>query len=136
MVNCNYEFICCRYIFPNTTRKAGKFGAPEGTFCNTPLVTIQSTFDFMKTYSQRLTPKPTFLLMAGDFHGHDMDLQTKASTLQKLNEFTDFAENMKSGMKIFPSFGNHVRKINVKKKKTQRMDFHVIKLIIDNQMIC
>ena len=117
MVNCNYEFICCRYIFPNTTRKAGKFGAPEGTFCNTPLVTIQSTFDFMKTYSQRLTPKPTFLLMAGDFHGHDMDLQTKASTLQKLNEFTDFAENMKSGMKIFPSFGNHVRKINVKKKK-------------------
>jgi sphingomyelin phosphodiesterase len=107
MENCNYEFICCRYTFPNTTRKAGQFGAPEGKFCNTPLVTIQSTFDFMKTYSQRLTPKPTFLIMGGDFHGHDMDLQTKASTLQKLNEFTEFAEGMKSGMKVFPTIGNH-----------------------------
>eukprot|EP01080_Neovahlkampfia_damariscottae_P006734 gene6734-10899_t len=105
--NCNYEIVCCRHIFPNTTKKAGKFGAPDGMNCNSPLVTIKSTFNFIKTLTARLNPKPSFLLMTGDYAGHDIELQTKEGNLQKIKEFTDFTEDMNSGMKIYPSFGNH-----------------------------
>ena len=109
-MNCNFEIVCCRHKYPNTTKKAGKFGGPESS-CNTPLATIESTFNFIKTFSQRLNPKPSFVLMTGDYVGHDNEFQSKEKNLQRINEFTDYSENMKSGMKIYPSFGNHVRRL-------------------------
>eukprot|EP01080_Neovahlkampfia_damariscottae_P012629 gene12629-6533_t len=106
MVNCNFEIVCCRHKYANTTKKAGKFSAPESS-CNTPIVTIDSTFNFIKTFSQRLNPKPSFVLMTGDYVGHDNEFQSNAKNLHKINYFTELSEKMGSGMKIYPSFGNH-----------------------------
>eukprot|EP01080_Neovahlkampfia_damariscottae_P012628 gene12628-6532_t len=104
--NCNFEIVCCRHTFPNTTSKAGKFGHAE-SLCNAPIVTIKSAYEFIKTYSQRLSPQPSFLLMTGDFVGHDNEFQSDERNLKRINEFTEFSESMNSGMKVYPSFGNH-----------------------------
>lgn len=70
--NSNFEIMSCRHFFPNQTRRAGQFGETQTKFiCDTPERTIDAGFKFVSEYSQRLTPKPDFLIMTGDFAAHD-----------------------------------------------------------------
>jgi hypothetical protein len=48
------------------------------------------------------------MMMTGDFVGHDNEFQSHERNIGRMKEFTDFSEDMASGMKIFPAMGNHV----------------------------
>lgn len=107
---CNFETVCCRHFFENQTSRAGPFGSSVG-YCDTPMSTILAGFQFIHDYSQRMSNRPEFILLAGDNAAHDNELpsQSEDLNLEKVKMISQIAHNISHtlGMKVFPTIGNH-----------------------------
>jgi len=112
---CQLEIMCCRHFHNNQTRRCQSFGErepkPLGSYCDTPVATIEAGFQFLIEYSNRMVPKPDFLLLGGDYADHGADLHTEADILDNVRFISEqamkAAMSISSDFKVFPALGNH-----------------------------